>query len=199
LGVVVGFAGVLLLVVGDGSLVDTNNRMEVISFAIVLIGTVSWAIGSLITKYKKIDGTATAKAAVQMFSAGIVSILAGFISNEQKGFSLDQVTGTSIAALVYLIVMGSLVAYMSYVWLLSVRPPSLVGTYAYVNPVVAVFLGWLIADEAITQQQIIALSIILFGVVLVNLSKDKNSQKKELEQKDSIALHKPERSPACAD
>jgi drug/metabolite transporter (DMT)-like permease len=61
---------------------------------------------------------------------------------------------------------------MAYIWLLTVRPPALVGTYAYVNPVVAVFLGWLIADESISQQQIIALIVILAGVILVNFSKE---------------------------
>ena len=68
--------------------------------------------------------------------------------------------------------MGSLITYMAYIWLLSVRPPALVGTYAYVNPVVAVFLGWLIAGEAITSVQIAALIVILIGVILVNFSKE---------------------------
>jgi drug/metabolite transporter (DMT)-like permease len=72
--------------------------------------------------------------------------------------------------------MGSLVGYMSYVWLLSVRPPSIVGTYAYVNPVVAVFLGWLMLGEVIGKNQILALCIILAGVVLVSLPKKGKGQ-----------------------
>jgi drug/metabolite transporter (DMT)-like permease len=107
-----------------------------------------------------------------MLTAGIVALLTGLITKEQEGFIISQISLQSIFALLYLIVMGSLVAYMAYIWLLTVRPPSLVGTYAYVNPVVAVFLGWLIADEAISQQQMIALIVILAGVILVNFSKE---------------------------
>jgi drug/metabolite transporter (DMT)-like permease len=108
-----------------------------------------------------------------MLVGGLVAIVAGFINNEQEGFRLSHVSLTSILALSYLITLGSLVAFMAYIWLLSVRPPSLVGTYAYVNPVVAVFLGWLLAAEVISTQQIIALSIVLVGVLLVNFSKEK--------------------------
>jgi len=93
------------------------------------------------------------------------------LSNEQKGFAVSHVSVQSIEAISYLIVMGSLVGYMSYIWLLSVLPASRVGTYAYVNPVIAVFLGWLFLNETITMQQIVALMIILTGVILVNIAK----------------------------
>ena len=109
---------------------------------------------------------------------------------------LSQVSLTSLLALIYLITLGSLVAYMAYIWLLSVRPPSLVGTYAYVNPVVAVFLGWLLAGEAITTQQIIALSIILVGVLLVNFPREKKPGKINSKESHSIDLQNPERSVA---
>src|SRR5205823_11801286 len=108
---------------------------------------------------------------VQMLAAGIIALLAGLVTKEYQDFSLKNVSASSLLALLYLIVMGSLVTYMSYVWLLSVRPPSLVGTYAYVNPVVAVFLGWLIAGEKIGAQQILALCVILAGVIMVSASK----------------------------
>ena len=75
--------------------------------------------------------------------------------------------------MLYLVFIGSLVGYIAYIWLLSVRPPALVGTYAYVNPVVAVFLGWLLHNETILFRQILALLVILGGVLLVNLSKYK--------------------------
>ena len=78
-----------------------------------------------------------------------------------------------IWCLSYLIVMGSLVAYMAYIWLLGIRPASLVGTYAYVNPVVAVFLGWLIANEHVSMMKIIGLTVIIAGLVIVNISKEK--------------------------
>ena len=172
-GLLVGFAGVLLLFLGKGSINITGSSSTLISFFVLMAGTIGWAIGSLYSKYKHVEGSTTIKAAIQMLAAGFVSLLAAFITKEHKNFSWSQVSGTSILALSYLIVMGSLVGYMSYIWLLSVRPPSLVGTYAYVNPIVAVFLGWLIASEPISTQQIIALSVVLAGVLLVNISKDK--------------------------
>ena len=196
LGLIIGFAGVMMLFAGEGSIGITGSRMKVISFFVLTIGSISWAIGSLYSKYKKTDGSTVVKVAIQMLIAGIAAFIAGFISNEQKGFAVSQISLTSLLALIYLITLGSLVAYMAYIWLLSVRPPSLVGTYAYVNPVVAVFLGWLLAGEAITTQQIIALSIILVGVVLVNLSNEKIPGKFRRRKSRSIALPNPETSVA---
>lgn len=172
-GLLVGFAGVMMLFLGKGEINITGDRIKLISFFVLIIGTIGWAIGSLYSKYKTVEGSTTMKAAIQMLAAGIVALLVAFIIGEHKDFTPSQVSGTSFIALAYLIVMGSLIGYMSYIWLLSVRPPSLVGTYAYVNPIVAVFLGWLIANEPFTSQQIIALSVVLAGVLLVNISKDK--------------------------
>lgn len=170
LGFLVGFAGVLLLFSGKGSTDFSGDKMKLIGFFVLLTGTVAWATGSLYSKYKKVEASVTMKAAVQMLAAGIVSVLAGLIGGEQHQMVLSHISWQSVNALFYLIVMGSLIGYMSYIWLLSVRPASLVGTYAYVNPVVAVFLGWLIADEQITMQQIGALVVILAGVILVNFA-----------------------------
>jgi drug/metabolite transporter (DMT)-like permease len=111
-----------------------------------------------------------------MMAAGLVSFIVGICIGEPAQFSLSHVSREALTAVIYLITFGSLVGFLAYVWLLSVRAPSLVGTYAYVNPVVAVFLGWLIADESITRQQIIALVIILAGVIVVNLSKERSEK-----------------------
>ncbi len=167
-GFITGFAGVLLLFAGKGTSDFSGDKLKLISFFVLVTGTIGWATGSLYSKYKEVDASVTMKAAVQMLAAGIVALLTGLITNEQKDFVISHISLQSILALLYLIIMGSLVTYMAYIWLLSVRPPSLVGTYAYVNPVVAVFLGWLIAGEAISQQQMIALVVILSGVILVN-------------------------------
>lgn len=170
LGFLIGFAGVMLLFAGKGSTDFLEDKMKLIAFFVLLAGTVAWATGSLYSKYKKVEASVTMKAAVQMLAAGVVSVLAGFIGGEQNQMTLTHISWQSINALFYLIIMGSLIGYMSYIWLLSVRPASVVGTYAYVNPIVAVFLGWLIADEQITLQQIIALVVILAGVVMVNFA-----------------------------
>ncbi len=171
IGLLVGFAGVILLFSDRSTFSLGADRMKIISFFVLIAGTIFWAIGSLYSKYKPVQGSPAIKAAIQMMAAGFVSIIASWISGER--FEIDAVSLNSILAVVYLVVAGSLLGYMSYIWLLSIRPPSLVGTYAYVNPVVAIFLGWLIAGEHITTQQVVALLIILVGVVLVNFAKKK--------------------------
>lgn len=172
LGIIVGFAGVLLLFAGKGTSGLINDKLKLISFFVLITGTVGWATGSLYSKYKEANVTVTMKAALQMIAAGITAFLTGLICNEQKNFIISNISTQSALALLYLIIVGSLITYMAYIWLLSVRPPALVGTYAYVNPVVAVFLGWLVAGEAITRQQIFALVVILAGVILVNFAKE---------------------------
>jgi len=168
IGLLLGFGGVLLLFAGPGAIHFSGNRMQLISFFIMIGGTITWAIGSLFSKYRKIEGTPAMKAAIQMIVAGFIFLLAAGISGETRSFSWEQVSQRSLWALLYLVIFGSLVGYMAYVWLLTVRPPSIVGTYAYINPVVAVFLGWFFANEKISGQQLAALIVILAGVLLVS-------------------------------
>lgn len=172
-GLVIGFAGVILLFAGKGSADLFTSRVKIMSLIVLLIGTIGWTVGSLYSKYQKINGSTLMKVAIQMLASSIVIFICSFAFHEQKGFSLSDVSWHSVLALAYLVVMGSLVAYMAYIWLLSIRPASLVGTYAYVNPVVAVFLGWLIAGEHVSLQKIIGLAVIIAGLVVVNMSKEK--------------------------
>ncbi|MEI9946870.1 MAG: EamA family transporter [Chitinophagaceae bacterium] len=136
-------------------------------------GAICWAIGSLFIKYKTIEGTTGMKAAVQMIAAGLVFFIISIIHGEFQHTQWQHISQSSIFAIIYLVIFGSLVGYMSYVWLLSVRSAALIGTYAYVNPVVALFLGWLIAGEPLVIRQAIALAVILGGVILVTLAKEK--------------------------
>ena len=171
LGLVVGFAGVLLLFSGKGSSMFTGHAMQLISFVVLIVGSICWATGSLVAKYGEMSGSTVMKVAIQMLAAGVLSVVVGTAIGEQHQFHVHAITSKSAWAMIYLILIGSLVGYMSYIWLLSVRPPSLVGTYAYVNPVVAVFLGWIFAGELISTAQVYALLIILAGVVIVNLAR----------------------------
>lgn len=172
-GLIVGFAGVMLLFAGKGSADLFDSRMKIISLVVLLVCTIGWTVGSLYSKYQKINGSTLMKVAIQMLAASVVNFMGGFVLGEHKNFILKNISWQSVGALAYLIVMGSLIAYMAYVWLLSIRPASLVGTYAYVNPIVAVFLGWLIADEHVNLQKIIGLMIVVAGLIVVNLSKEK--------------------------
>ena len=174
IGLVIGFAGVLLLFADRNTFSFSGDKMKLVSFFVMIAGSVSWAIGSLFLKYKKIDGTPAMKAAIQMIAAGILFIIVSAVTKEEVVWS--NIPLSSILGLIYLIVMGSLLGYMAYIWLLTVRPPALVGTYAYVNPVVALLLGWLIVDEQITRHRVIALVVILIGVLLVNFPKEKEAK-----------------------
>ena len=170
-GLMIGCAGVLTLFADGASISFSGDRMKLISFFVLIVGTISWAAGSLYSKYRKIEGSTGMKAAFQMLSAGCCSILASTVSGEINGFDASAVSWPAIWAMVYLITMGSLVGFMAYVWLLTVRSATLVGTYAYVNPAVAVFLGWAVAGEIISALQVVALLVILGGVILVTLAK----------------------------
>lgn len=187
-GLLVGFAGVIVLV-ADRKLLDfSGNSMKLISMIVLVGGSISWSVGSLYSKYKPVAATASMKAAIQMAAAGSCSLIASLIIGEHHRFSVHYVSTNAWLALGYLITFGSLIGYMSYVWLLNIKPPSLVGTYAYVNPVVAVFLGWLLIGETITWQQVIALTIILSGVILVNLSREKKAPLTEPAEKKQVAV-----------
>ncbi len=171
-GLLIGFAGIILLFQGKGSL-NLHSKTQLAGFIVLVLGSLVWAGGSLYSKYAVIKGSTLMKASIQMMAAGLAGFIASFIAGEEPGFAWSGITAGSIYAMLYLIFIGSLIGYIAYIWLLSVRPPALVGTYAYVNPIVAIFLGWLLDSEKITIQQILALVVILGGVLMVNLSKYK--------------------------
>jgi drug/metabolite transporter (DMT)-like permease len=185
-GLCIGFAGVILLFAGKGAADLFSNSKKLVSLCILISGTICWTIGSLFAKYQPTGGSTVMKVAIQMTTAGIAFYLLAIGMGEHKGFSFSSVSRSSALALSYLIVMGSAIAYLAYMWLLSVRPASLVGTYAYVNPVVAVFLGWLVYAEQVSIQQAIGLGIIILGLIIVNLSKEKKEVKKKDSRKNEL-------------
>ncbi len=174
-GLGIGFLGVILLFGEQASaMLNTtgeNSQMKVISFGISMLGIVAWASGSLFSKYTKDEGSVMQKTAWQMLLAGIMFLPVSAIHGEWSTFDVHAVSARSWMALAYLMVMGSLVAFSAYVWLLQVRSATQVSTYAYVNPVVAVLLGVFLAHENVTLMQIGGLATILGGVLLVNLAR----------------------------
>jgi drug/metabolite transporter (DMT)-like permease len=172
IGLIVGFIGVILLFSEQVSAVVSGNNKanQIIGLIVLLVGAISWAGGSLYSKYKSI-GSATVSSAWQMLIAGIAFIPGSLINNEWKGFNYQAISGESWFAVMYLIFMGSLAGYSGYVWLLQVRPATQVSTYAYVNPVVAVLLGTFFAGEHMSALQISGLAVILTSVLMINLAK----------------------------
>ena len=171
LGILIGLVGVALLVSDKTTFNFSENIYAVISIFVLIAGNIFWVIGSLFIKYNIKGGSPPMNASVQMISAGVGLLITALCVGEPQRFVIGNVTWQSAAALLYLVVFGSLVAYSAFVWLLTIRPPSIVGTHALVNPVVAVLLGWMLVGEQFNTIQIFALVIILAGVVLVNFTK----------------------------
>jgi drug/metabolite transporter (DMT)-like permease len=171
-GLIFGFIGVFLMF-GEkfvGVFRSTVDIKEMIGFFILLIGTMSWAGGSLYSKYHS-TGSTNITSAWQMLAAGAAFFLGSLFLREWSEVKWQSVTPGSWLSLLYLILFGSLAAYSAYVWLLRVRPAAQVSTYAYVNPVIAVLLGVVIAGEHLSLLQVSGLVVILGSVLLINLMK----------------------------
>jgi drug/metabolite transporter (DMT)-like permease len=167
-GLIIGFVGVWLLISGQPSSGQTNaGSTQFLGALAVICAALSWATGSIYGLRAAVPKSSILTAGMQMFSGGAVLLLVSLIAGEWATFSVAQVSRNSWFGLIYLIVFGSLVGYTAYSWLLKNAQPALVSTYAYVNPIVAVFLGWLIAGESFTAQMLIGAGVIVGSVVLV--------------------------------
>ena len=167
-GLLVGLAGVWLLV-GTGT-AGIGSGMAVVGAVVVLGGAFSWAAGSILSRTLVLPASPLMATAVQMLAGGILLAAAGGLTGEWWRWAPSQVSFRSGLALVYLILFGALVAYGAYVWLLRVSTPGRVGTYAYVNPVVALLLGWALAGEPLTPRTLVAATVILASVVVITLA-----------------------------
>ncbi|MES1215135.1 MAG: EamA family transporter [Bacteroidota bacterium] len=192
MGLVIGFAGVILLFSESlPKLFSSGHSAEIIAMIILIVGSISWAGGSLYSKYFA-TGSTTVNTTWQMLAAGIAFIPFSLLAGETKGFQWQAIPTTTWLSVLYLVTMGSLAGYSAYVWLLKVRPATQVSTYAYVNPVVAVMLGVFFAGEHLTIIQVGGLAIILTSVLLINLAKyrkEKEEQKKIKMQTLAVELN----------
>lgn len=162
IGLLLGLAGVILIFSHD---IDTVFKGSFfIGAAALLVAVIGWANGTLYSKYKKVSVDPLMGAAFQMFIAGVILTLLGFSIGE---YSYIKATDAGLLSLLYLIVFGSLIGYTSYIYAVAHLPISLVSTYAYINPVIAVFLGWLVLSEPLNIQLILGGIVILFGVWMV--------------------------------
>jgi len=179
-GLIIGFIGVILLF-GEQimrSLNTSQSNMQILGMALLMIGPIAWAGGSLFSKYKSDPQSSVAvNTAWQMIAAGIAFIPGSLLSSEFKGFNWETIPLDAWLSIGYLIIFGSIAAFSAYVWLLSVRPATQVSTYAYVNPVVAVLLSVCFTNEKVTLIQILGLVVILASVLLINLVKYRSSTK----------------------
>lgn len=165
LGVIVGIVGVVVLV-GPGAIRGEGN-VDLLGSGALILGSLAWAAGSLYSRRAPVPAAPQLGTAMQMLAGGLLLTVVGLAVGEGRGLDLSAVSASSAGALLYLIVLGSLIGFSAYVWLLRVEPPSRVATYAYVNPVVAVALGWLFAGETVSAQTLLAAAIIIGAVVLI--------------------------------
>jgi drug/metabolite transporter (DMT)-like permease len=164
-GVVTGFAGLLYLVYNTtGFSAESINPLGVLA---LIFATISWAYGSVITSRLSFPKAKLTAVALQMLGGGALLTLFSLITGDMFLFNPEAVSTKSLLSLIYLILFGSLVGYTAYIWLLEKAGPPKTATYAYVNPVVAIFLGWLLADEVISFEILTGAAIILASVAMI--------------------------------
>jgi drug/metabolite transporter (DMT)-like permease len=168
LGLLLGLSGVAWLI-GPEALLG-GGRVDLLGAGALLVASFSWSAGSILSRQVALPKAQFLSTAMQMLAGGVALTLLGIGLGEPWRFDAAAVTLKSVLALAYLVVFGSIIGFTAYVWLLRVSTPARVSTYAYVNPVVAVLLGWALAGEALTSRMVVAASVIVLGVVLITVA-----------------------------
>ena len=168
-GVGLGLVGLALLV-GPESL--RGGSSDAIGALVLVLGSLSWAAGSLYTKFAPKSSSGTMATGTQMLAGGLTLLTASIVAGEPSRLDLAHASTTSLVAFVYLLTFGSLIGFTAYVYLLSHTTAAKASTYAYVNPVVAVLLGWAIGHESVTKRTLLAAAVILAGVAIITVTRD---------------------------
>lgn len=165
-GVMLGVLGILILVnpwdSGSGFKLDLSGAL------VVLLAAAAWAIGSVYSRGAALPKSPLLGTSLEMLVGGVALLLLGSVSGEWAQVSGATISAKSVLGLLYLIVFGSLIGFATYTWLLRVAPTSLAATYAYVNPLIAIILGNLLAQEPVTPHVVIAAAVIISAVFLIN-------------------------------
>lgn len=167
----VGFAGVAWLAAPWET--PSQGGLHVLGVCTILAACIFWAFGSIYSRRSKHGADALLAAALQMVSGGVALLIVSLARNEFSVVDPAAISASSWWALAYLIAVGSLIGFPVFVWLMKNSTPARVATYAYVNPIVAVFLGWLILHEPITPRTIVASVVIIAAVVIITVEKNK--------------------------
>jgi drug/metabolite transporter (DMT)-like permease len=169
IALLVGIAGVAVLV--GHSMNISEAPVNPAGACALIVAAVSWSVASALTRKVPLPAAKTMSSAAQMLAGGIFLTVAAAVLGEFRGFHFQAVSQRAWLALAYLIVAGSIVGFTAYVWLIHHEPPSRVGTYAYVNPVVAVLLGYFLGGEAIGPRTIVGTLLVLVSVVVITTAK----------------------------
>lgn len=175
LGLCAGFGGLMLLIgpsLGVGALSPAGVTALILS-------SLAWAFGSLYSSKAKLPVSILASSGMLMVSGGLMLIIASLALGEFQGLDITQISTRSLIAMIYLIIIITVVGFTDFYWLLRVTTASLANTFAYVSPVIAVILGWAILHESITVLTIVAMIIILLGVALMVTTKSGSKAKEQ--------------------
>jgi drug/metabolite transporter (DMT)-like permease len=168
-GLVLGFIGIIVLI-GPGN-VGGHGDIRPLGALVLILGSLSWAIGSFWSRDAQLPQSGLLTTGMEMLGGGALLLIVGALSGELSRFDMHQVSKVSTIGLVYLITFGSLIGFTSYIWLLDKVSPARLGTYAYVNPVVAVLLGWAIAGEKLSIRTGVAAAIVICAVALITTAR----------------------------
>jgi drug/metabolite transporter (DMT)-like permease len=166
-GLFLGFFGIVLQVKNALLGVDINSNHWV-GYIVLILAAVSWAWGSVYSRVFRLPASPLMSIALQMLTGGTFYIVVSLLKGEWKQFEVLSISLGSMLSLGYLILFGSIIGFGAYIWLLKVADPTMVSTYAYVNPVVAVFLGCTLAGEPLTLNDAVVAMLILTSVVIIS-------------------------------
>jgi drug/metabolite transporter (DMT)-like permease len=169
IGLVLGFVGIIVLV-GPGN-VGGQGDVRPLGALVLILGSLSWAIGSFWSRDAKLPDSGLLTTGMEMLGGGVLLLVVGVLSGELSHFDIHHVSRASTLGFLYLVTFGSLLGFTSYIWLLDKVSPAHLGTYAYVNPIVAVLLGWAIAGETLSIRTGVAAAIVICAVALITTAR----------------------------
>jgi drug/metabolite transporter (DMT)-like permease len=181
LSVIAGFIGIIILV-GPSQMVGSEDQVDLVGIAVLLFAAFSWAIGSLYNRGAQLPDSPLLATGMQMLVGSLGLIILGTVVGEWSRVNPAEFTTNSLLGFGFLVIFGSWVGFASYIWLLRVAPITLVSTYAYVNPLVAIMLGSLLAGEALTSRVLLAALFILGSVVVITMSQSVGSKAAPVEE-----------------
>ena len=168
-GVILGLIGLAVLVGRDA--VTGHGGVDALGAGVLVTASMSWAIGSVYNRHGARPDSAAMSTALQMLGGSVALLALGAALGEAHGLDISSISRASWIGWVYLITFGALVGFTAYVYLLRNVSPAKAATYAYVNPIVAVILGWAVAGERVTSRTVVAAAIILGGVALITIAR----------------------------